>query len=163
MDNAADSSGLSGAGAAAVSPGRRPRFFLFWAFNSYVPWLAASLLVESATPNDLGFLLAPIVLAAPWYWLHAVRLRDAGYGVAPARGVLAIYLLAVALLHLLIYFMDEPGRGLTGYSVMVIRQLVTFSRGFGDPLGYLAWIGCLALLIPPAFSIWTALQPKRTA
>jgi hypothetical protein len=137
--------------------------FLFWALDYYCVWLGVSFLAPPPSLNDFGYVLVQIAFAALWYRLHTLRLRDAEFSGASARGVLAIYLLAVGLLLLVINFMEEPGRYFFGYSVMVIRQLVTFSRGDLDPVAYLALLACVALLVPPLFSVWAAAQPGRRA
>ena len=163
MDETTNKS-IPGAGTVAAGAKKRPLFFLFWAFDYYFFWLVTAFLTPPPVSDDTWFfVLVQIVFGGLWFSLHARRLRDAGYGVAPALGVVAIYLLAIGLLHLCIAFMEEPGRYFFGYSLDMIGRLVTFSRGFGDPLSYLAVLSCLALLMPPVFSVWCAVQSGRSA
>jgi uncharacterized membrane protein YhaH (DUF805 family) len=112
------------------------------------------------------FLLAQALLTWVWFALHAKRLRDAGRGIALAQGIAAIHVLAIALLILVgAFFLDEitvPGTTMPA-SLTVLRQLLGFVHGLSDPLTILGLIACAALIIPPVFSIWLALQPSRTA
>lgn len=110
------------------------------------------------------FLLMQIVLIAVWYGLHASRLRDAGRGPAPAQGIAVIHVLAIVLLVLVgaFYMESMPGDRQVPESLLLVRQLVTFSRG-ADLLTILGLVACAALLIPPVFSIWAAAQPGRAA
>jgi hypothetical protein len=111
------------------------------------------------------FMLLQVVMIAVWYVLHARRLRDAGRNIAPARGVAAIHILAIVLLVLVgAFYMDwTPNDGRMPDSLLLVQQLITFSRGTGDLLTMLGLVACVALLVPPVFSIWAAMQRRRPA
>jgi hypothetical protein len=133
----------------------------------YLLGLAGQWLTAPAVLTRLGlwpFLLMQVVLIGVWYALHAGRLRDAGRGIAPAQGVALIHILAIVLLVLVGAFYMEgiSGEGWTPESLLLVRQLITFSRG-GDLLTVLGLVACAALLIPPAFSVWAAVQPGHSA
>jgi hypothetical protein len=73
--------------------------------------------------------------------------------------------LAVVLLVLIgaFYTDDATGDGSMPESLRLVRALVTFSHGAGDLVTMLGILACAALLIPPVFSFWSALQPRRDA
>ena len=145
-----------------------PARFLLAVAGVYALGLAAQWLTLPTALARLGlwpFLLVQIVLIGAWYMLHARRLRDAGRGIAPAQGIALIHVLAVVLLVLVGVFYLEilAGDGRLPESLLLVGQLVTFSRGAADPLTILGLVACAALLIPPIFSIWAAVQPGRAA
>lgn len=125
-------------------------------------WLTAPIVLGHA--GLWPFLLMQVVLIAVWYGLHASRLRDAGRGLAPVQGIAVIHVLAIVLLVLVgaFYMEGMPGDRRVPESLLLVRQLVTFSRG-ADLLTILGLVACAALLIPPAFSIWAVAQPGRAA
>jgi hypothetical protein len=92
-------------------------------------------------------------------------LRDAGRNTASAQGIAAIHILAIVLLVLVgAFFMDwTPDKGRIPKSLLLVQQLITFSRGAGDVLTMLGLVACAALIVPPVFSIWAAMQPRRPA
>jgi uncharacterized membrane protein YhaH (DUF805 family) len=144
-----------------------PRRFAVAIAVVYALGLAAQMLTTPPVLARLGlwpFFLMQIVLTWAWFALHAQRLRDAGRGIAAAQGIAVIHVLAVVLLVLVGAFFIEnaAAEGWAPESVALIRQLVLFSRGV-DPLTLLGLVACAALLIPPAFSVWAALQPGRGA
>jgi hypothetical protein len=108
------------------------------------------------------FLLMQMVLIGAWYVLHARRLRDAGRGIAWAQGVAAIHILAIVLLVLVgAFFMESiVVEGWKPESFVLVSQLIALSRGM-DLLTVLGLVACGALLVPPVFSIWAAMQPRR--
>ena len=133
----------------------------------YLLGLAAQFLTASAVPLRFAlwpFLLAQVLLTALWYGAHAARLRDAGRSTALAQGVVVIHILAVVLLILIgVFFMESLiGGPWMPRSLLLVQVLVSFGHG-ATALTYLGLLACLALLIPPVFSVWAALQPKRTA
>jgi uncharacterized membrane protein YhaH (DUF805 family) len=141
-----------------------PRFFILAVGGLYLLGLAAQLLTVPAVlaHADLWpFLLAQAVLTGAWYVVHARRLHDAGRGSAAAQGVAMIHVLAVVLLVLIgaFYTDDAMGEGKVPESLRLVRALVTFSHGAGDLVTVLGVLACAALLIPPVFSLWLALQP----
>lgn len=145
-----------------------PRSFILAVAALYLLDLLVQFLTVPAIPLRWAlwpFLLAQVMFIGLWYGIHAARLRDAGRNLSFAQGVAAIHGLAIVLLLLIATFFME---GLAGgasmpRSFLLLRELVTFSRGAGDLLTYLGLIAALALLIAPAFSIWAALLPRRTA
>jgi len=146
----------------------RPSAFLAAVAALYLLGLAGQLLTTPAVLGRLGlgpFLLLQAVLIALWYGLHARRLRDAGRSLAPAQGIAAIHILAILLLVLVGAFYMEGASGdrWMPESLLLVQQLMNFSRGTGDLLTPLGLIACLALLIPPLFSVWAAAQPGRRA
>lgn len=138
------------------------------AFAIYLAGAAGQLLTASPVLAYAGlwpFLIAQIVLLAAWYTLHAQRLRDGGRAIAAAQGIVVIHGLAIMLLVLVgVFYMENvTAAGWTPESFLLVRQLVTFSRGAGDLLTLLGLVACVALLIPPAFSVWAARQPRLRA
>lgn len=125
-------------------------------------WLTAPIVLGQT--GLWSFLLVQIVLIGVWYGLHASRLRDAGRGLAPAQGIAVIHVLAIVLLVLVgaFYMESMPGDRRVPESLLLVRQLVTFSRG-ADLLTVLGLVACAALLIPPVFSVWAVAQPGRAA
>jgi hypothetical protein len=145
-----------------------PRRFAVAIAAVYAFGLAAQMLTASLVLARLGlwpFVLMQVLLIWVWFALHAQRLCDAGRGVAAAQGIAVIHLLAVVLLVLVgAFFMENAtAEGWTPESVTLVRQFVGFDRGAGDPLTILGLVACAALLIPPAFSVWAAMQPGRAA
>jgi hypothetical protein len=133
----------------------------------YVLGLAGQWLTARVVLTQVGlwpFLLMQIVLIAAWTILHAWRLRDAGRSIAPAQSIAVIHVLAVVLLVLVgaFYMESVPGDGRMPESLLLVGQLVTFSRG-ADLLTILGLVSCAALLVPPVFSIWAAMLPGRRA
>ena len=145
-----------------------PSAFLVAVAALYLLGLAGQLLTAPAVLGRLGlwpFLLMQAVLIALWYGLHARRLRDAGRSLAPAQGIAAIHILAILLLVLVGAFYMEGASGdrWMPESLLLVQQLMTFSRGTGDLLTPLGLVACAALLVPPLFSVWAAAQPGRRA
>ncbi len=134
----------------------------------YLAGAAGQLLTASPVLAYAGlwpFLTLQIVLLAAWYRLHAQRLRGGGRSIAAAQGIVVIHGLAIMLLVLVgVFYMENvTAAGWTPESFLLVRQLVTFSRGAGDLLTLLGLVACAALLIPPAFSVWAARQPRLRA
>jgi hypothetical protein len=146
----------------------QPRPFLAAVAVLYLLGLAGQMLTAPVVFARFGlwpFLVMQIVLTGVWYVLHAQRLRDAGRGIAPAQGIAVIHILAIVLLVLVggFYIDGVFHEGWTPESFLLVQQLITFSRGAGDLLTMLGLVACLALLIPPAFSLWAAAQPGSRA
>jgi hypothetical protein len=148
----------------ALGPGR----FVVAVGAVYLLGLTGQMLTASAVVGRFGlwpFLAIQVALTVAWYVLHARRLDDAGRSFAPAQGIAVIHALAVVLLVLVGAFFVENAaeEEWMPQSLVLVRQLVTFSRGAGDPLTILSLIACAALLLAPAFSLWAAAQPGRPA
>jgi hypothetical protein len=148
--------------------GMRPRPFIVAVCGLYLLGVAVQWLTVPPVLARAGlwpFLLAQAVLTGAWYVLHARRLHDAGRGSAATQGVAMIHILAVVLLALIgAFYTDEaPGDGNTPESLRLVRALLTFSHGAGNLVTMLGILACAALLIPPVFSIWLALQPRKDA
>ena len=146
--------------------GPPPRPFIVAVSGLYLLGLAAQWLTVPPVLARAGlwpFLMAQVVLVAVWYVLHARRLHDAGRARAAAQGVAMIHVLAVVLLVLIGAFYTDHAMGDGGVpeSLRLVRALVTFSHGAGDFVAMLGILACAALLIPPVFSVWLALQPRR--
>jgi len=145
-----------------------PRGFLGSVLVLYLFGLAGQLLTAPiilARVSLWPFLLIQAVLIGIWYLLHARRLRDAARGMASARGIAAIHILAIVLLVLVgaFYMETVSDEAWMPESLLLIRQLIAFTRGAGDWLTILGLIACAALLVPPAFSVWAAMLPGRRA
>ena len=61
------------------------------------------------------------------------------------------------------YMESAAGDGWMPESLLLVQQLMTFSRGAGDLLTPLGLVACAALLVPPLFSVWAATQPGSRA
>jgi len=155
-------------GPQGLRAGMPPRPFILAVSGLYLLGLAAQLLTVPAVLARAGlwpFLLAQALLIGVWYVLHARRLRDAGRNSAAAQGIAMIHILAVVLLVLIgaFYTDNATGNGNMPESLRLVRALVTFSHGAGDLVTMLGILACAALVIPPAFSLWLALQSRRGA
>ena len=111
------------------------------------------------------FLTLQILLLGVWYALHAQKLRDGGRGIVAVQGIAVIHGLAIMLLVIVgvFYLENTTAAGWTPESLLLVRQLVTFSRGAGDLPTHLGLVACAVLLIPPIFSVWAARQPESRA
>jgi uncharacterized membrane protein YhaH (DUF805 family) len=143
-----------------------PSSFIIAIGTLYLLGLAGQMLTAPPVFARLGlwpFLLMQIVLTWAWFALHAQRLRDAGRGTAAAQGIAVIHVLAVVLLILVAVFLEDNAEleGWTPASIVLLRQIMQFSRGAGDPLTVLGLVACAALILAPAFSVWAAFQPSR--
>jgi hypothetical protein len=159
------SGGLIGRNTAARARGLWP--FVLGVGAVYVLGFAGQWLTARIILTQVGlwpFLLMQIVLIGAWAMLHAGRLRDAGRTIAPAQGLAVIHVLAIVLLILVgaFYMEGAAGDGRMPESLLLVRQLITFSRG-ADLLTALGLVACVALLVPPLFSVWAAMLPGRHA
>lgn len=132
--------------------------------TAYLLGFAAQWLTAPSVLAIVGlwpFLAMQVVMTGVWTVLHAWRLRDAGRSTAPAQGVAVIHVLAVVLLILVgaFYMEGVPGDVRLPASLLLVQQLITFGRGM-DLLTFLGLVACATLLVPPVFSIWTAMQPS---
>ncbi len=130
----------------------------------YLAGAAGQFLTASPVLAYVGlwpFLILQIVLIGAWYTLHAQRLRAGGRGIAAAQGIAVIHVLAIVLLVLVgAFYMENVSiAGWTPASFLLVRQIMSFNRGAGDLLTLLGLVACVALLIPPVFSVWAARQP----
>jgi hypothetical protein len=163
---AGPSGGVIGGTLAGAMLGPKP--FLAAVAGLYLLGLAGQLFTAPIVFARFGlwpFLMTQAVLTGVWYVLHARRLRDAGRSLAPAQGIAVIHILAIVLLMLVgaFYIEDAVPEGWRPESLWLVAQLVTFSPGAGDLLTMLGLLACVALLIPPAFSLWAAAQPGSRA
>jgi hypothetical protein len=112
-----------------------------------------------------SLLLMQFIMISVWYVLHGRRLQDAGRNIASAQGIAAIHILAIVLLVFVgAFYVDwTPNDGLMPESLLLVQRLITLSRGAGDLRTMLGFVACVALLVPPVFFIWAAMQPRRPA
>ena len=155
-------------GGTLVGATLQPKPFLAAVVGLYLLGLAGQLFTAPVVFARFGlwpFLMVQAVLTGVWYVLHARRLRDASRSIAPAQGIAVIHILAIVLLMLAggFYIEDAVPKGWTPESLLLLERLITFSRGAGDLLTMLGLFACVALLIPPAFSLWAAAQPGSRA
>jgi len=123
-------------------------------------WPLTLLLTRGLPTVDLAASLlglATFVVVWVWFWLHAMRLRDAGRDTAPAAGIAILYGLAVMLLALVIAAMGTPDSHLF-VVVAVVRQMLDDPEleGFGVVLLGLMGLVAVSILVAIGFSFRTA-------
>ena len=138
-----------------------PRAFALAIVAVYLAGFLSQVLLAEPLTLRFGlwpFLAAQAALLWVWFWLHAMRLRDAGRDTAPAAGIAILYGLAVMLLALVIAAMGTPDSHLF-VVVAVVRQMLDDPEleGFGVVLLGLMGLVAVPILIAIGFSFQTAL------
>lgn len=144
----------------------------------YAAGLASQALLSGAVIARAGvwpFIIVQAGLIAAWTVLHVRRLRDAGQGAAPAIGVALVYVLAIALLLMLVAFLTNPDAvgpaadgeapppTLFGALLIVAILGILFSPDVGvftTILKALIAIACLPGIVSLLFSIWAGTRPS---
>jgi len=155
-----------------------PKPFTLGALAVYVGGFLSQLLLNSHVTqhaNVIPFVLVQVALAWTWYALHARRLRDAGRGVGAAVALSIFYLLAVALLLVVVFTANKGAlpADTSGFAVLTIIAVLAAAlftslvigassavNMFGPALlGALVAI-TLPVLIGFVFTIWLANRPR---
>jgi uncharacterized membrane protein YhaH (DUF805 family) len=151
-----------------------PKPFALWTLAVYAAGLASYELLSGAVlarASVWPFVIAQCALVCAWVALHIKRLRDAGQGPAAAVGVALVYLLAIALLLMLIAFLtnpnavegEQPGQAASGLLLLLALLAIVVSPDFGlftTILKGLIVMTCLPAVISLAFSVYAGLRPR---
>lgn len=155
-----------------------PKPFMLAALAVYVGGFLSQLLLNSQVTqyaNVIPFVLVQVVLAWTWYALHARRLRDAGRGVGAAVAFTIVYLLAIALLLVVVFSAnkgtlpaDSSGFAvLTVVAVLVVAFFTSLIIGASSTIDMFgpALLGALVAITLPVlvgfvFTVWLANRPR---
>jgi hypothetical protein len=146
----------------SLSPSGRmaPRAFATAIVALYLAAFLSQILLAQALTLRFGlwpFLAVQAALLWAWFWLHAMRLRDAGRDTATAAGIATLYGLAVVLLALVVAAMGAPDSHWFVVVVMVGQMLKDSEpEGFGFVLLGLMGLVAAPILIAIGFSFRTA-------
>src|SRR4051794_20277680 len=132
-----------------------PRAFAVAIFAVYLAGFLSQVLLAEALTWRFGlwpFLAVQAALLWVWFWLHAMRLQDAGRDTVTAAGIAILYGLAMVLLVLVIAAMGAPDSHWFVVVAMVGQMLKDSQpEGFGVVLLGLMGLVALPILIAIGF------------
>ena len=136
----------------------------------YLMGLASQVLLTGPVQLRAGFwpfILLHAALLWLWFTLHAMRLRDAGRGIAAAVGVAIVNMLSMIFLLMVISFLASPVEGQPGETAggvlatwVVLIMFIEILSGaphlgwLGRVLMVIVGIAMLPILLAVGFSIW---------